>query len=118
MLLKRQIADGGRPPLGRHAAVFAIVMVSLLAMVVSASPFSGDETPGGVAVIFPPWRSQASNILTVAEVSPVMGVGALPFVVFTTPTTSRQHADLLLGGAVMVVDAAAMRWCASKSGDI
>ncbi len=90
----------------------------LIAMLGTTTLRAGSAEPASIAVIYPPWRDQEANIVSVAAVAPVMGVGAMPFVVFTRTTDASQHASLRAGGAWLLADAAAFRWCAPTRGDI
>jgi hypothetical protein len=105
-------AEGGRRArLRTYAApVFLAVATPALASLAILQP--GDAT--NVMAIFPPWWTAERSVIAASAVGPVLGAGALPFMVAIKGVAPDVDGRLRAAGAVLIVDGRRFRVCATK----
>ena len=86
----------------------ALGLASLVAVPALTVPAAGP-----VAAVFPPWWDAARTLGAAAAVAPVLGFGAVPFVVVLHPEGDAR-APLLRAGALFLLDPAAVGCSATK----
>ena len=91
-------------------AVFLAIFSLVIAAVAIAQPRDGQKA----IAIYPPWWSVGETLAAAAEVAPILGGGAFPFVVVVRTLDARVAADLKASGALLVVDAARFQFCETK----
>jgi hypothetical protein len=103
--LNQRETSGHRQPghgLGSIAVTAFAILASLAAAVVADATATD---PSRVALVFPPWWSEARAVSVAASAGDILGVGGVPFVVIVhrDPTTVARHARAV--GALFVLGA-------------
>jgi hypothetical protein len=78
-----------------------LVLASTVVLAPAAAPAAGAEA---IAVVYPPWWSNARALMTAARRAAVLRVGAAPFVIVVRTAGARTEADLRDDGALLVLD--------------
>jgi hypothetical protein len=108
----------GADPRQESRGATALASVVLVSIAVSSLIVAGFSTArprsDRLAVVFPPWWSQERSLATAAEIGPVSGIGALPFIVSISGADPRAYGRLVGAGAWAVLDGSRFSFCLSK----
>jgi hypothetical protein len=99
---------------GATALAWATLVSIALSSLVVAGFTTARPRSDKLAVVFPPWWSAERSLAAAAEVAPVSGLGALPFIVAVQARDARVRGRLIGAGAVLVLDGAKFSFCMSK----
>jgi hypothetical protein len=71
--------------------------------------------PHKLLAVFPPWWSAERSLQAAADVAPVIGFGAFPFLVAVNGDSQEQVQKLYSAGAYGVIDGSALQFCGASS---
>lgn len=108
---RTRATDGGRGARVRTLAPPVILAVATLALASLAMLQPGDAS--NVMAIFPPWWTAERSVIAASAVGPVLGSGALPFMVAIKGVAPDVEGRLRAAGAVLIVDGRRFRVCAT-----
>ncbi len=66
---------------------------------------------GPVAMLFPPWWTQAQSYAAASAVGPVVRLGGVSFVMIVSPASDRRRADLYRAGAWLALNPIVVSGC-------
>jgi hypothetical protein len=66
---------------------------------------------GTVAMLFPPWWTQARSYAAASAVAPVVRLGGMNFVMIVAPADDRRRAGLYRAGAWLLLDPIVLSGC-------
>ena len=93
-------------------ALVAAACVVAVATNTAASP----RDDSVVAAVYAPWRDPADVFTHAAAAAPVLGQGAVPFILLLRPRSPAERKALGHSGAWLILDGSLARWCGSASG--
>ncbi len=96
-------------------SVASLVLASIaLSSLIVAGFATSRPRSDRLAVVFPPWWSAERSLATAAQIAPVSGSGALPFIVAVSARNADVGGRLIDAGAWAVLDGARFSFCISK----
>ena len=99
---------------GAAALAWAVLVSIALSSLIVAGFTVARPRSDRLAVVFPPWWSAERSLAAAAEVAPVAGLGALPFIVAVYARDPDVRSRLIGAGAVLTLDGAKFSFCMSK----
>jgi hypothetical protein len=81
-----------------HPLIFPLAF-GILSVVAICGAAARPPARGAVAMLFPPWWTQARSYAAAAAVGPVVRLGGLPFVMIVSPMDDRHRAEMHVAGA-------------------
>ena len=99
---------------GATALAWAVLVSIALSSLIIAAFATARPRSDRLAVVFPPWWSAERSLAAAADIAPVSGLGAFPFIVAVSARNPNVRDRLVGAGAWAVLDGARFSFCLSK----